>query len=197
MAPSEKSGETLGDDLGQENKFNVSKNQIVKGVKSIWFLGTMLLLAYNFSALLVLLEKIKSAEHLGNNVYAMEGIGTPFTIGIVKPRIYIPNILEMEEREYIICHEKIHIKRKDYLIKNIAFLLTAVYWFNPLCWAAFRYLELDMEMSCDEAVVGQMGNDIKKPYSQSLLNFAAGQKNRAFTPLTFGEVGVKERIKNV
>lgn len=194
VATSEKSGETLGDDLGQENKFHVSKNQIVK---SIWFLGTMLLLAYNFSTLLTLLEKIKSAEHLENNVYAMEGIGTPFTIGIVKPRIYIPNLLEMEEREYIICHEKIHIKRKDYLIKNIAFFLTAVYWFNPLCWAAFRYLELDMEMSCDEAVVRQMGNDIKKPYSQSLLNFAAGKKNRAFTPLTFGEVGVKERIKNV
>lgn len=194
LVTSEKSSEGLEDDWGQENEFYVSKKQIVL---CIWLFGTALLLIYNLSALLALLEKIKSAEYLEDNVYVMEGIGTPFAIGIVKPRIYIPNLLEKDEQEYIIFHEKIHIKRKDYLIKNIVFLLTAVHWFNPLCWAAFRYLELDMEMSCDEAVVRQMGNDIKKPYSQSLLNFAAGKKNRAFTPLTFGEVGVKERIKNV
>lgn len=193
----EKQGETLVQDHAEENVLNISIDQLEIAGKSTWFLGTLLLLVYNLSALLVLLEKIKSAVQLENQIYVTDRIETPFAIGLIKPRIYIPKSLCVEEREYIIYHEKIHIKRKDYLIKNIAFLLTSVYWFNPLCWVAFRFLELDMEMSCDEAVVKQMGSDIKKQYSQSLLNFAAGQRNGAFTPLTFGEVGVKERIKNI
>lgn len=180
-----------------ENTSGISNNTIQTILKAIWILGTAFILVYNSSSLLILREKLKDATLLKENIYLTEQISTPFTIGIIKTKIYLPAFLASEERTYIICHEKVHAKRKDNLIKNIAFLLTAVYWFNPLSWTAFHFMEQDMEMACDEEVLREMGTDIKKLYSQSLLDFAAGQQNRAFTPLTFGEVSVKQRVKNV
>lgn len=164
---------------------------------AVWGLGAAAILGYNGFALSRVRRKLGSAVWISENVYVCDGIGVPFALGMIRPRIYIPQGLLDRERDYIICHERVHISRKDYLVKNLAFLLTALYWFNPFVWAAFYFLERDMEMSCDERVIRLMGMEIKRQYSQSLLNFAEGKGSLAVTPLTFGENSVRQRVKNV
>ena len=163
----------------------------------LWAAGAAAILIYNGIALLLVKKQINKAERLKDNIYISSQVKSPFTLGIVRPKIYLPGDLSEAEREYIICHERVHIRRKDYLVKNIAFLLTALHWFNPFVWVAFNHMGRDMEMSCDEKVIGEMGEEIKKQYSQSLLNFARGKCPAAMTPITFGENSVKQRVSNV
>lgn len=172
------------------------QNGILILLWALWILGAALILGYNGFALARVRRLLRRAYPAENQVYICRGLDTPFTLGLIRPRIYLPEGLGAQEREYIICHERVHIRRKDHLIKNLAFLLSAVYWFNPFVWIAFYFLERDMEMSCDEQVIRRMGADIKKQYSQSLLNFAQ-RENLAVTPLTFGENSVRQRVKNV
>lgn len=164
---------------------------------ALWAVGVTAILVYNSVALALVRKQIAAAELLQENIYVCSQVKTPFTLGFFQPKIYLPASLREEEQEYIICHERVHISRRDYLVKNLAFLLTAVYWFNPMVWVAFYFLERDMEMSCDETVIRKLGEEIKKPYSQSLLNFAKGKCAAAVTPITFGENSVKQRVENV
>lgn len=163
----------------------------------VWALGAAGILGYNGFALARIRRILRNAVRLEENIFLCRGIHEPFTLGLFRAGIYLPAGLGEEERGYIICHEKVHIARKDYLVKNLAFFLTAIYWFNPFIWVAFRFLERDMEMSCDEKVIKLLGTDIRKQYSQSLLNFAEGREHMAVTPLTFGENNTKQRVKNV
>lgn len=163
----------------------------------LWAAGAIAILAYNGIALILVKRQIDKAECLKGNIYISSQVKSPFTLGMVRPKIYLPPDLSETEQEYIICHEKVHIRRKDYLVKNIAFLLTALHWFNPFVWIAFNCMGRDMEMSCDEKVIDMMGEEIKKQYSQSLLNFAQGKCPAAITPITFGENSVKQRVSNV
>lgn len=164
---------------------------------AVWAFGVILILGYNGLALMRVRKLLGNARQYRDNIYVSAGISAPFTLGLFRPRIYMPENLADGECDYIICHERVHIRRKDYLVKNLAFVLTALYWFNPFVWLAFYFLERDMEMSCDEQVIRLMGTDIKRRYSQSLLNFAEGRGSLAVTPLTFGENSVKQRVKNV
>lgn len=163
----------------------------------VWLTGVLTVLGYNFHNMLRIRRRIRNAELLEEKVYLCPGLEIPFTMGVLCPRIYLPAGLEPKEGAYILCHERVHVWRRDYLVKGIAFLLTAFYWYNPLIWVAFWLLDQDMEMSCDEAVVRSMGNEIRRAYSQSLLDFAVGRKNMAMTPLAFGGNGVKQRVKNI
>lgn len=163
----------------------------------IWTLGFLGILGCNGVALIRVRQKLKKASHQGGNLYTSSQISAPFTLGLVRPRIYLPEGLGQARQAYILCHERVHIHRRDYLVKDIAFLLTAIHWFNPFVWIAFFFLGRDMEMSCDEKVIRLMGADIKRSYSQSLLDFATGKQGMALTPLTFGANGVKQRVKNV
>lgn len=163
----------------------------------VWLCGVITVLGFNGGALAGVYRRLKKAVAVQEGVYVCGAFSVPFTMGFIRPKIYLPVNLAEDERDYIICHERVHIRRRDYLVKNIAFLLTAIYWFNPFVWIAFFLMERDMEMSCDEKVIKIMGVDIKKNYSQSLLNFAAGRNNAAVTPITFGEVNVGKRIKNL
>lgn len=163
----------------------------------LWATGFLGICLYNLLSLRKIRRVLKDATLLEDNVWTSAGIPTAFVLGWRRPQIYLPASLGGAEMEYILCHEKIHIRRKDYLFKNAAFLLTALYWYHPLVWLSFVLMGQDMEMSCDEAVVRQLGTDIKKPYSQSLLHFAAGRLINSSTPLAFGENGVKRRIKNI
>jgi beta-lactamase regulating signal transducer with metallopeptidase domain len=131
------------------------------------------------------------------NVYLADHISTPFVIGLIHPKIYLPSTLTVNEMSYVILHERTHIRRLDHIVKMIAFLALAVHWFNPLVWVAFLALVKDMEMSCDEHVLKQMGHDIKADYSTSLLSLAAGRRLINGSPLAFGEGNIKGRIKNV
>lgn len=131
------------------------------------------------------------------SVWECDRIPSPFVLGIIRPRIYIPFRMPKQEQAYILAHEQCHIRRLDPLWKLIAFLLLAVYWWNPLVWCAFFYLVRDMEMSCDEAVIEQFGNEIKQGYSNSLLSFAMERHPYSFAPIAFGEGDAGRRIKNV
>ena len=175
---------------------NSLKSYIRTGA-AVWLSGCAVMLFYSVYSLLKLRRHLKSAGYIGHNIYEAEKLKTPFVLGIFKPRIYLPKGLEAEERLYILRHEQLHIRRGDPLIKAFSFLILTLYWFNPLVWLAFHLMSTDMELSCDERVIKEMGGEIKKAYSTSLLSFAADRPILNGGPLAFGEGNVKGRIKNV
>ncbi len=163
----------------------------------IWILGIMVLLIYSVVSVLQLKRQLKSAELIEQNIFEAKNLKTPFVLGLIKPKIYLPVGLNVEEKSYILLHEQTHIYRKDHIIKVLAFLILSIHWFNPLVWIAFMLMSTDMELSCDEKVLKEMNENIKKPYASSLLSLATGRHILNGSPLAFGERNVKGRIKNV
>ena len=134
----------------------------------------------------------------GPNIYESGNIKSPFVLGFFSPKIYLPLGLTAQEREYVVLHEKIHIRRRDHIIKFAAYLILCVHWFNPLVWLAFRLTGADMEMACDERVLREMGIEATKAnYSMSLITLAAEARFITVSPLAFGEGNIKGRVKNV
>ncbi len=163
----------------------------------IWLVGIGVLIAYNIYAYYQLSKKITGAVRLRNNVYLADHIPSPFVLGVIRPRIYLPSVLEVSERKYIIAHERYHIRRKDHIVKLLGYTALCIHWFNPLVWVAFALSGKDMEMSCDEAVIGMYGPKIRAQYSASLLRLATGHRFIALTPLAFGEGDTKGRVMNM
>lgn len=183
---------------GAKTAENISQiNPVVKYGTFIWITGVVFLLLWNFYMLCGMKKHLERAVRLKNNIYECENIPSPFVIGILCPRIYIPFHLGKEEQEYILKHEKYHIKRKDYIIKPAAFLLVCIYWFHPLVWISYFLMVRDMEMSCDEYVLQDMGERICKDYSMSLLGFATNKRGKAAGLLSFGETDTRKRVVNV
>lgn len=171
--------------------------KVLPVISWVWLTGLLLLLGYSIISAFWLYRSLTGAERIAENQYEAEGLNTPFVFGIIKPRIYLPAKLQDEEKKYAVEHEKVHIVRKDYLIKMLAYAAVCIHWFNPLVWIAYILMETDMEMSCDEAVLRKMGPDIKKEYSMALLSLATGRIVLQGGPLAFGEGKVKGRVKNV
>lgn len=163
----------------------------------VWLIGIAAMLIYSVFSLLRLKRKLVGAVRLRENIYLADHIVTPFVIGVIRPKIYLPSTLSEREQDYIILHERTHIRRLDHIVKLVSFLALTLHWFNPLVWLAFILSGKDMEMSCDEAVMKKMNGDIRADYSASLLSLAAGRKIFAGLPLAFGEGDTKSRIKNV
>ncbi|WP_159883413.1 M56 family metallopeptidase [Paenibacillus puerhi] len=165
----------------------------------IWVLGIIALLIYSLVSVLLLKKQLKNAQLIERNIYEAENLKTPFVLGLMRPKIYLPVGLHAKERSYILLHEQTHIKRFDHIIKPLAFLVLSVHWFNPLIWVAFMLMSRDMEFSCDERVLKKMNSDIdiKKSYASSLLSLATDRHILNGSPLAFGEGNVKGRIKNV
>lgn len=174
----------------------------------VWLIGIFLFLGYGMYSYIKCRSMVRTAVRLTVNetsgnvrrtikIWECDCIPSPFVLGIFCPQIYIPFRMKEEEQQYILAHESWHIRRHDSLWKLIAFVLLAVYWWNPLAWIAFFYMTRDMEMSCDEAVLAQFGNQIKKGYSASLLAFAMERHPYSFAPVAFGEADAGRRIKNV
>ncbi len=166
-------------------------------VTFLWLFGIAAILIYSIVSVLILKKHLKSAKHIERNIYETDNLKTPFVFGIFRPEIFIPAELAVEEKSYIIRHEQTHIRRLDHIIKPFAFLVLSIHWFNPLAWVAFVLMSTDMELSCDERVIKEMGGEIKKAYSSSLLSLATGKRILNGSPLAFGEGNVKGRIKNV
>ena len=162
-----------------------------------WLAGMALLLAYSAVSMLRLRRRLVGAVLLADNIYLADHIPSPFVMGLLRPKIYLPSTLKETERGYILRHEQYHIRRRDYLVKFLAFLALCVHWFNPLVWVAFVLAGKDMEMSCDEAVVKELGEDIRADYSASLLSLATGHRIVAGMPLAFGEGDTGGRIRNL
>jgi len=174
-----------------------SMDTVLLVLLSIWALGIVLLILYSVISYLMLKHRLHTSILVKNNIFKSEGISSPFVLGFIKPKIYLPSALKETEQSYIIKHEQIHIKRFDYIIKLLAFLALCLHWFNPLVWLSFVLMSKDMEMSCDERVLKELGTEIKKDYSTSLLSLAVSKKMIKVSPITFGENNTKTRIKNV
>ena len=163
----------------------------------IWLAGMVIMLSYSAIALYRLRKQLKHAIWEKDNIYRFPGNHSPFIYGLFGTSIYLPENLDGEELEYVLLHEQIHIKRGDPFYRMLAYIALCIHWFNPLVWLAFSYSGKDMEISCDEAVLKQLGDKIKQPYSASLLNLACGDKIVKGIPVAFGESDTGSRIKHV
>lgn len=172
-------------------------------VIGIYFTGVCLLFLYCLGSLLTTRKRLKSMEIGEEERYGRicrrivaKGIKAPFVFGIIKPVVYFPQGLSKEQQELVWEHELMHIRRRDHLIKPIAFAGVCLHWFNPFVWAAFHFMESDMELSCDEAVLKKTGYENKKAYADTLL-YLSGEPEQMSCPIAFGEKSVKTRIKNI
>ncbi len=173
------------------------ENESVSPWALLWLAGIMGMLIYSAVSLLQLRKKLIGAIPLQKNIYLADHIASPFVMGILRPRIYLPSSLSERELNYILLHEQYHIRRGDHLIKVLAFAALSIHWFNPLVWIAFIMAGKDMEMSCDEAVLRRLGEEVRCDYSASLLSLATGRRIIAGMPLAFGEGDPKGRIQNM
>ena len=163
----------------------------------VWVVGVGLMLLYGAVSYLLLMLRMAPSVPLRDNIRLSDRIATPFMMGIVRPRLYLPMGLEEGVMELAIAHEWAHVERLDHVTRPLGFLLLAVYWFNPLLWLSFVLFCRDMELACDEKVLQSLGPEKKKAYSRALLACSAPRRSLAACPLAFGETQVKGRIENI
>lgn len=163
----------------------------------IWLAGVALMLLYTLISYLMLRHRVNTAVPLKKGIFQSENVDSPFVLGIIRPKIYLPFRMDGETLEYVIAHEQAHIRRKDHWWKPLGFLLLAFHWFNPLMWLGYALLCRDIELACDEKVIQQMDNENRANYTQALVTCSVHRRRIAACPLAFGEVGVKERVRSV
>lgn len=163
----------------------------------IWLAGVSVLLAYTAISYRRLRRNVDTAVFLRDNIFQSENVSSPFVLGIIKPKIYLPFRMDGQELEHVVAHEQAHIGRRDHWWKPLGFLLLTIHWFNPLMWLAYVFLCRDIELACDETVIQELGAEQRADYSQALLTCSVSRRMVSACPLAFGEVGVKERVKSV
>lgn len=163
----------------------------------IWLFGIAALFLYSAVSYCRLRRKVCEAVILRDNIYQSENVCSPFVLGIIRPKIYLPYHMDSREVGHVIAHEQTHIRRKDHWWKPLGFLLLTIHWFNPLMWLSYVLLCRDIELACDEKVIGKMGNAQRADYTQALVACSVDRRLIAACPLAFGEIGVKERVKSV
>ena len=161
----------------------------------VWLVGMAAMALYLAGSYVRLRVRLRTAVRLEDGVWESEQAPSPFVLGFIRPRIYLPFGLDRGSRGYVLAHERTHIRHRDHWVKPLAFLLLAVYWFNPLLWAAYILLCRDMEYACDEAVLRDLEEPDKRAYSQALLNCAGPRRAVTACPVAFGEICVKGRIR--
>lgn len=179
-------------------EYSVNPLQLVISVcSSVWIIGIICLLIYLLISYLILRKKVAASQNMYENVYICDEVSSPFILGTVKPRIYLPSGLSADTIECVLEHERTHLKRCDHFWKPLGFIILSVYWFNPLCWVAYMLLCKDIELACDEKVTKDKDKNWKANYCQALLDCNVQRRIIAACPVAFGEVSVKERIKSV
>ena len=164
----------------------------------VWLAGMAVLLGWAAFSWLRLRRQVAASVSVAKGVYICDDIASPFILGVLHPRIYLPSGLTGATLESVLRHERAHLKRRDHWWKPLAHVLIAVYWFNPLLWAAYVLLCRDIELACDERVVRDMTREDRAAYSQALLQCSLNRRRRlVLCPLAFGEVGVRTRVKSV
>ena len=172
-------------------------NNVMTILTIVWIIGILLLATYTIISYQRLNRKVDTAVHYKDNIFQSENVSSPFVLGIIKPRIYLPFNMNGQDLEHVVAHEQAHICRKDHWWKPLGFLLLTIYWFNPLMWLAYVLLCRDIELACDEKVIKKLGNEQRADYTQALVACSVNRRMIAACPLAFGEVGVKERVKSV
>ena len=177
---------------------SINPLQITIGIyEYIWIFGMIALALYTAISYWRLHRKVDTAVRYKDNIFQSENVSSPFVFGIIKPRIYLPFKMNGQDLEHVVAHEHAHIRRKDHWWKPFGFLLLTIHWFNPLMWMAYVLLCRDIELACDEKVIKELGNEQRGDYTQALVACSVNRRMIAACPLTFGEVGVKERVKSV
>lgn len=174
-----------------------TKIDVMTVLSFIWLTGMSAMFIYAAISYIRLYSRVRISIPIQDHLWICDAINTPFILGIINPRIYIPSTLDEAQTESVAAHEHAHLRRYDYLWKPFGFLLLAVYWFHPLCWVAYILLCRDIELACDEKVVKNMDSEGRKLYSEALLSCSIQSGMITACPLAFGEVGVKERVKSV
>ena len=163
----------------------------------IWLFGIAALFLYSAVSYWRLHRKVCEAVILRGNIYQSEKVCSPFVLGIIRPKIYLPYHMDSREMDHVIAHEQTHIRRKDHWWKPLGFLLLTTHWFNPLMWLSYILLCRDIELACDEKVIRKMSNEQRADYTQALVACSVDRRLITACPLAFGEIGVKERVKSV
>ncbi len=166
-------------------------------VSAIWLVGIAAMLLYAVISYVRVRQSVAERVPYEGNIFLCDYVKSPFILGLVRPKIYLPSSMDEAAMGPVIAHEKAHLARRDHWWKPLGFLILTVHWFNPLCWVTYVLLCRDIELACDEKVIRQMDLDGKKQYSTALLECNTGRRLVTICPLAFGEVGVKERVKNV
>ena len=162
----------------------------------VWLIGLGAMLLYALVSYLRLRRRVSVSLCVRENIYLCDAISSPFILGVVKPHIYLPSTLDEVQRQNVLSHERAHLTRRDHWWKPLGFALLAVYWFNPVLWLAYTLLCRDIELACDERVIRTMDESAVKTYSTVLLACSMPRKAVITCPLAFGEVAVKERVRN-
>ena len=174
--------------------FSVSR---IRVVSFIWLAGSLVLVTYAVLSFLRLKRKVSASIPLYDNVYLCDDIESPFVMGIFKPCIYLTSKIPREAWDSILKHEYAHIKRADHIWKLFGYALLVIYWFNPLSWVSYILFCKDMELACDEKATKDMDKNERADYCEALLTCNINRKKVDVCPVAFGEVGVKERIKQI
>ncbi len=188
----------IGESFAPDPIASANPLQILIPVLAIaWIVGIVIMLAYTAISYFRVKSKIGTAVLFRDNIYQSENVVSPFVLGIIKPKIYLPFNMNGQDMNHVIAHENAHIRRKDHWWKPFGFLVLTLHWFNPLMWLGYVLLCRDIELACDEKVVKEFDNEQKADYSQALLTCSVNRRVIAACPLAFGEVGVKNRVKSV
>ena len=188
----------IAESLAPAELVSANPTQIYSFIFSqLWILGMVLMLLYLLVSYCILRRKVQICIRLDRTVRLCDHIDSPFILGIIRPKIYLPSHLDSLTAAHVLAHERAHLMRRDHWWKPLGFVLLSVYWFNPVLWLAYILLCRDIEQACDEKVVQALDMDGKKAYSLALLQCSAPRKLITACPLAFGEVGVKKRIQSV
>lgn len=163
----------------------------------VWLIGMVLMLLYMIVSTLRLRKAVSEAHPIADGVYQGESVPMPFVLGFFRPCIYLPNVLEEPDLEHIIAHEKAHIRRRDHWWKPLGYILLTVHWFNPAMWLAYVLLCRDIELACDEKVIGDLEVPLRADYSETILRCSIHRRQLSACPVAFGEADVKTRIRHV
>ena len=190
--------DSSGDAILPEKGRSEDTGMLLVIMEIVWLSGCIVLLLYGLLSLLRLRRQLAEAVPVSEDRRVMKGdhIQSPFVIGVFRPQIFMPSHLSPQEREYILLHEHTHIRHGDHIFRTLAWLALVLHWFNPLVWLAFYLAGKDMEMCCDETVLGRLGQNIRADYAASLLRISAG-KRLPSGPLAFGNGELQSRITNV
>ena len=174
-----------------------SSFNLLSVISILWIVGIVIMLGYMLGSYIRVHLLVRESAKVKENIWMCDHIGSPFVLGVFNPKIYLISDMNKKEIDYVVAHERAHLKRRVNIWKPLGFVLLCIYWFNPLCWLAYRLFNKDIELACDEKVIKDLGKKSKKAYSNALLSCSAESKLISACPLAFGENNVKQRIKNV
>lgn len=174
----------------------MNDTSLIKILSVLYYLILSALLLHFVYSIWRVHQKTLGAKRWSEDVFVGKAITRPFAYGVFTPRIYMPIGLEDPERAHVIAHEKVHLRRRDPLVKAAAYVLLLLHWFNPLLWVSYVLMVRDMEISCDEEVLRTLNPSERKGYVETLLALECLKPD----PVVFaGYSGgnLKERVQHI